>query len=163
MKTKFTLLLISLFYFLAVSSTNASHLAGGEITYQWKGGNTYHIVITIYRDCNGIAAPSSLIINIASASCGYLVAVTAQPVPGTGTDINPACQGILTTCHGGSFPGFQKWEYSVDYTLPNQCSDWKFYGNLGTRSAPTTIFCLTSCNLYVEAQLDNSLFNHDSP
>src|SRR5689334_14719318 len=100
MKTKVTFLFFIALYSISVSPINASHLAGGEITYRWLGGNTYHIVFTLYRDCRGIAAPSTLPVNLVS-SCGDSFSATAFPVPGTGTDINPACPSTITTCHGG--------------------------------------------------------------
>jgi len=165
MKTIFSFFaLVSLLSLFAVYPVNASHLIGGEITYHCIGGNTYHIVFTVYRNCIGIAMPASISVNLLSNSCGQSITATATQVSGTGTDILPTCSGTLNTCHGGTYPGIQKWQYYLDYTLPHQCSDWKFSYSLSARNAAiNTLQNPASHNLYVEANLNDSLFNHDSP
>ena len=42
-----------LLFVLVAFKSNASHVMGGEITYQCIGGNTYIFELTFYRDCNG--------------------------------------------------------------------------------------------------------------
>ncbi|MFM7901912.1 MAG: hypothetical protein ACKPAD_07985, partial [Bacteroidota bacterium] len=56
-------LFISLIIMGLSSLANASHLAGGEITYQWLQGNTYQFTLNLYRDCQGIPAPGSASLN----------------------------------------------------------------------------------------------------
>jgi hypothetical protein len=64
-------LLFFLFGLLScLSSANASHIMGGEITYDWLGGNDYRVRYTFYRDCAGIAAPAVVQITYGSATCG---------------------------------------------------------------------------------------------
>jgi len=163
MKTIFSFFaLVSILNLFAVSSVRASHVAGGEITYRWVSGNTYHIVFTLYRDCHGIAAPTSLQVVLYS-SCGDNITATATLVPGTGTLISP-CQGVLTFCNGGTYPGIQKWQYYLDDTLPHQCSDWTFaYSQNARNAAITTLQNPSAHNIYIEANLNDSLFEHDSP
>lgn len=45
---------ILLVVFLVPTSLNASHLAGGEITYECLGGGIYKFRATVFRDCYGI-------------------------------------------------------------------------------------------------------------
>jgi gliding motility-associated-like protein len=42
--------LISLFLLLS-SRLQATHLAGGELNYEHLGGNSYRVILTVYRDC----------------------------------------------------------------------------------------------------------------
>lgn len=50
------ILLISLFAVLSFGS-NAAHINGGEIYYDYLGNNEYKITIELYRDCQGGGAP----------------------------------------------------------------------------------------------------------
>ena len=46
---------LAFLFFLLLSSNFiwASHVMGGEITWQCTGGNTYQFQLVFYRDCNG--------------------------------------------------------------------------------------------------------------
>ena len=48
-----------IFFFIGVKETTASHLVGGDLTYQCLSGNRYKIVLTIRRDC-ALAFPDAL-------------------------------------------------------------------------------------------------------
>lgn len=48
-RTGFLLVLL----LLSVSSLNAAHLIGGEITYSCQGNNLYTVSLRVYRDCAG--------------------------------------------------------------------------------------------------------------
>src|SRR5688572_29536771 len=97
---KLTLFALLLTLSFGAQQSSASHLAGGNITYTNTSGNAYHIVFTLYRDCQGIAAPTTLTVNLVS-SCGHNITATAVPVAGTGQLVNPPCPGTLTRCNGG--------------------------------------------------------------
>lgn len=86
------------------------------------------------------------------------------PIPGTGIEIVLACQGVQTTCFGGTIPGMQKWEYEVDVALPGQCQDWLFYFTDCCRNtAITTLQNPGSETMYVEAHLNNLKGDNNSP
>ena len=52
MSKKFSLSLITLFFFI---KANATHIIGGEISYKCLGGDVYEFTVKIYRDCfNGV-------------------------------------------------------------------------------------------------------------
>ncbi len=42
-----------LFLFVAFQAT-ASHIVGGEVTYQCLGNNSYRVIVTKFRDCSGV-------------------------------------------------------------------------------------------------------------
>ena len=91
----FFLITILLLSFTA-QQANASHAMGADLTYQCVGGNAYKVRLSFYRDCIGIAAPTSVYINVRSASCGQNIGVTAYPVAGTGQEVNYLCPTAVT-------------------------------------------------------------------
>jgi gliding motility-associated-like protein len=50
-------LLIFIILLLGYTSGNASHLVGGDFTYECLGNNLYRLKLTIFRDCNTGVAP----------------------------------------------------------------------------------------------------------
>jgi gliding motility-associated-like protein len=134
----------------------ASHAQSADITYQCLGGNQYQISLSFYRDCAGVAAPTTATINISSASCGQNLTLTLNPIPGTGIEVSPICTQMNTQCTGGTYPGVQEYKYSGIITLPMQCTDWTFSFSLCCRNASiNTIVNPSAENIYVEAQLNN--------
>ncbi|MBL0343143.1 MAG: hypothetical protein IPP71_21105 [Bacteroidetes bacterium] len=43
-----------------MQEVSASHAMGADLTYECMGGNTYKMRVSFYRDCIGIAAPTSV-------------------------------------------------------------------------------------------------------
>jgi hypothetical protein len=146
-------------------SAQASHMAGADLTYEYIGNGQYRVVYTLYRDCAGIPAPTSAFMTMSSAACNnFSQSVTLNAVAGTGQEISYACPGTLTTCQGGTAPGFQQWEYEAIVTLPAQCPDWTFQVSDCCRNAPiTTITNPDSYSLYIEAKLNNTVVDNTSP
>jgi hypothetical protein len=92
MKKFLTLLLAYLF----VTSAQATHLQGGEITWQCKSNGKYVFTLSVYRDCGGVTLPTTAqtLANNAGAtiSCAYV----------STTDITPSCYTGTTSCTGAS-------------------------------------------------------------
>src|SRR5690606_41951141 len=64
----------------------ASHCAGGEITYTWISDSTYQFKFTFYRDCSGLAEPSTVTLCY-YATCGgpvYQTILNKAPSPNGG-------------------------------------------------------------------------------
>ena len=57
--------------FFTMTSTKASHLPGGNITYECVGPDQYLVTLTMYEDCQTgfMTAGSSFTINVVN-SCG---------------------------------------------------------------------------------------------
>lgn len=107
----------------------ATHLMGGDLTYEWQGGNTYKLKLAMYRDCAGIAINPSYLIYVNSVSCGYSTTLVANLEPGYPIEVTAVCLSQIgnTTCHtGGTLQGVEEYVYSVLITLPYQCNDWTF-------------------------------------
>lgn len=153
---KHLLLSLLVLLFIYSSKVSASHTMGADLTYQCLGGNTYKVTVSFYRDCIGIAAPTSPYVTISSTTCSKSIGVTCYPRPGTGQEVTPACSTSVTTCNGGSFTGIQEWVYDGIITLPAQCSDWKFGYSLCCRNAAiTTINSPSGNTFYIYATLNN--------
>ncbi|MCL4856063.1 MAG: hypothetical protein KJZ55_02115, partial [Flavobacteriales bacterium] len=96
----------------------ATHAQSADITYQCLGGNQYEIQVSFYRDCAGVAAPNTVTVNLASASCNQNFNATLSRIPGTGVDVTQVCNAITTQCNGGNYPGVQEYIYRAVVTLP---------------------------------------------
>ncbi len=157
--------------------SSASHSSGGQLTYKCLGGNTYEITVTFFRDCVGATTPGGCNVtfnatcsSVQSSSCGNLMNpyfaysspshqfctqdsfVTAPKV----VEIMPTCPGQLTTCNGGTLPGYQKWTYSKIITLPFQANDWTFaYGTASRNKAINTINTPQFTQFVVKSTLNN--------
>jgi gliding motility-associated-like protein len=132
MNTLFTRLPIVLLLFAAFffpRTANATHIMGSDITYRCLGGNNYEIVVTIYRDCSGVAVPNSITVDVASTLCGNTTVVcnglTADPNL-WGADVSQLCPTALSTCQGGSLPGVQVYTYVGQFTLTPGCGLYTF-------------------------------------
>lgn len=148
-----------LLFIQAQTEAYASHAQSADLTYECLGGSQYRVNLSFYRDCAGVAAPTSASINITSVTCGQNLTLTLNPVPGTGIEVSPICASMNTQCTGGSYPGVQEYIYQGIITLPAACTDWVFSFSLCCRNASIgTILTPASENIYVEARLDNLNF-----
>lgn len=139
---------------LSINEANASHMAGGQITYTHTAGLTYNITYTFYRDCGGVAAPGNVTINTASANAG----VNFNTVSGAGVNngnVVPVSGCPPTTCSGGATPGREKWVYTASITLPSQQTDWIFSVAVNARNAGITTSNASGQTMYVESLLNN--------
>jgi len=151
---------IALILFLVIGlsdKVNGSHIAGGEITYEWISGNIYKVKLAYYRDCSGIQTPS-LTLNYRSVSCGlgpFNIAMTPVGTPVQVTTICAASQ-VNSACNGGTLYAVERNEYEAIITLPGNCTDWEFYYNECCRNAAITN--LVDANLqgsYIASTLNN--------
>ena len=151
------------------NKVSATHLAGADMTYVHLGGNMYELTVTLYRDCDGVDAPSSQPVTFESQSCGFSDEIDLFPIPGTGQEVTFPCVGAATTCNGGSVPGLQKWVYRDTVTLPQSCDDWVFHFDRCCRNCAITTIDVTGCtatapDMYIETNLDNQNYpNNTSP
>jgi hypothetical protein len=137
-------------------STAASHIESCDLTIRYMGGNNYEVQLTFYRDCSGVAEPTSVSVHCKS-SCnptGFNVTLNKLP-PLNGEHLTPVCPGTLTTCNGGTIFGFERFVYSGIAALP-ACADWTLSYMLCCRNPSNTIQAPTSASMYIPALLDNS-------
>ncbi|MCX7980537.1 MAG: Ig-like domain-containing protein, partial [Bacteroidia bacterium] len=122
---------------VGLSSLYATHLMGGEITYQCIGPNQYRIRVKLYRDCGGIALENPIILYYSSAQCNVNASISLNRL--SVTDITPVCPGGQSRCGGSGPYGWEEHVYEGTLTLPPGCSDWTlWYSNCCRNSAITT-------------------------
>lgn len=156
------LLLILPLLLLFGNSSFASHASGADLTYDNLGNGLYRFTLKFYRDCSGIAAPTSPIVNIKSTSCGVNTSLTLTQQ--STTEVTPICPSSTSTCNGGSVPGMQQYIYTGTINLA-QCTDWVFsFAESSRNAAITNSTSPDTYDLYVEATLNNVLApNNSSP
>ncbi len=141
----------------------ATHIMGGEITYTWMGGNQYLFRVTLYRDCNGVLLPLSIIMRLQSSVCGQNFTVSLPLV--AITEVSQVCPSYipLTTCNGGNLPGVQRGVYETIVNLPTNCPDWVFYITAFARNnAITNLVNPGSHGLLTYTTLDNLNFTYNN-
>lgn len=159
---------------LLPNTAKASHALGGDITYECTGPNTYNIILSFYRDCEGIAPAGTQILNYSSASCGLSGSITLSYSAGCvnagsglggsassgGTEVDPGLcttSSVNSTCSGGTFPGVTIATYCGTLNLPAACSDWVIsYSECCRNSAITNLTSPASYDQYIEARINNS-------
>jgi len=159
MKDKMNWIRIGIVIITMITSitVRGSHAVGIDLTYECLGGNQYRFNVSFYRDCDGISAPTSVSINISSASCGISTSQTLSLVGSQ--EVSQICGNMLsnTTCNGGSLPGIEQYTYSGVYTFPTACNDWVIgYSECCRNSAITNLSSPANENLYVESHIDNT-------
>ncbi|MFM7218501.1 MAG: T9SS type A sorting domain-containing protein, partial [Bacteroidota bacterium] len=85
-------------------------------------------------------------------------------VPNTGQEITPSCSTSTSTCNGGTSPGIQQYQYTALVQLSAQCPDWHMWVDDCCRNnAITTVQNAAGEGLYIEAYLDNTVYESSSP
>lgn len=177
MKTKLPSFLFPVFISVILglnTKVMATHVVGGEITYQWLGGNDYKVTAYFYRDCSGVSAPSTIPINISNTclltnpllnvalinpSTGL---ICSGPVVDCAEEVPVVCPSDTSMCSiGGIYLGFQRYTYEGIVTLPGNCSDWRFSYSINARNCSSN---LSACPVfsggsgeafYIESFLNN--------
>lgn len=134
----FLLLFSSLFL---INDVKATHVAGGEITYECLGNNQYKFTLIIYRDCSGASAPTTATLN-ATSSCGGNVVIPMTFVGLTMVlDTALLCQNLWgqTTCDNPNNPyiGIQQVTFEGIATLAPPCNFWEVSWSLCCRNSAT--------------------------
>ena len=148
-------LLLALFIgIFSIINANASHIAGGDLSYTCIGGNDYLITLSFYRDCSGISAVTSASVDFNSSCTGPFTVTLPKIGPTGGVEVTPVCPGQSTTCSGGTLYGLQKYVYQAQVTLV-PCSDWVISYVEGNRNPSNTISSPDFAYMYIQATLNN--------
>ena len=153
LRNQFIIGFVLFFCSLALES-NASHNMGADLSYVCTGGNNYIFTLAFYRDCAGINAPTTVTLNLNSASgCGtsQSVSMTQQSV----AEASPLCAAQLpnSTCNGGTLQGVEVYTYTVAVTLSGPCTDWVASFSDCCRNGAITNSSTGS--IYVETMINN--------
>ncbi|MFD2718789.1 T9SS type A sorting domain-containing protein [Hymenobacter monticola] len=130
----------------------ASHLLGGDLTYESLGNNQYRVSFRLYRDCSGIV-PSAFVLSCKNGGCSSPATITTPLVQqGAVQAGNPFCAAVSAgPCQGpAGLPNYDISTYTATVTLaPGQ---WILSTDQNARPAMANI---VAGDLYVEATLDN--------
>ncbi len=162
---------------IAPQEAGATHLAGGEIWYDYVGDSTgtpyqYCITLRIYKDNGPATAGLGTTANLCiSSSCYNSINLNMPMVNPPAGYPNPAYNSVpgLEPCaNDQSDPNFVPLvyrEYKACVTLPGKCSDWSFAWQSCCRNGKiTNLQSPSSQGFLVEAKLNNNtLGENDSP
>ena len=159
----FSLLLIVLLHFPYLS--HATHIVGGEMSYEWLGGESYIIRLSIYSDCGSeIVLDPQYEIGYFSESLGIgtnepeaLVLVrTRDPI-----DVSFTCGGVVSNCQLGGQPevrGINRYDYAsiINLSSLGKARDWVFFWRRPARSESiTTLVFPDGQDYYTQLTLNN--------
>lgn len=101
----FKKIFLLIFALALISKAEASHLMGGEITWDCQGGGQYIFTMKLYRDCNGNGVTS--VVNLDVSNLPGLSTITLNLI--SQTDISPVCNAAgpaITCANASSQPGW---------------------------------------------------------
>ena len=114
---------------ISFTSIKASHVPGGNITYECIGPNTYVVTLTVFEDC-GTAFIGNMPESISvTNSCGLTFSTNISlPIVTYQQEISQLCLPMIgqSECNGGGFPGVYMHIWRDTITLPGPCDSWVF-------------------------------------
>ncbi len=138
------------------NTSQASHVAGGDIQYSCIGQDSFLITANFFRDCSGITAPTTITATI-NSTCGQSLTATLQLVNPGGTEVSQLCDAEIgnSECNGGSLPGMQQYIYEAIVVLSPPCNTWTISYSVNARNPSVNVPNSQSLNFYVEATLNS--------
>jgi len=135
----------------------ATHASGGQLTYKPTGNlNEFVVTATHYRDCSGIPAPTSIVLDVGN-DCGLINPIIVLPLIST-SEISQLCPSALpnSTCNGGILPGMEKYIYQDTVLFSGSCTKWTLGFQICARNSTTNL--IGSDCFYVETVFNNLLY-----
>jgi len=132
-------------------SVSATHVVGGNINYEALGGSSYLVTLELFSSCDiavGFGASQNISVE---SSCGA-TAYYSIPVIDT-TSLNPLCasSAYLTTCNGGTLPGYNIYIFEGLVTLDTACASSIISYTSCCRSATNNVSNANFSNEYLAA------------
>lgn len=151
------ILLVVVFGFGLEKQAEASHMAGGEITYSCIGQDSFRITLKVFRYCNGISYNVNSITITATSTCGGSVSVQLNRLSGPLTtsawDISQICSSQSSNCASGATTGYEEYVYQGVFVATPRCNCWTIgysppccRNSLANASASSVYFEATLCN-----------------
>jgi gliding motility-associated-like protein len=147
------------FLIIVFSFTNffASHVPGGNITYECVGPNQFVVTLTFFEDCGtAFEGPNAANITLTD-DCGYNVGAIQLPNVVYQEEVSQLCSSQLpfSECNGGTLPGIYMHVWQDTITLPGTCDSWTFSYSNCCRNESTNLVGVSS-NYYYETILNSS-------
>ncbi len=134
------ILSIVLLVLAGLSSSYASHIPGGNLTWQCTGNpNEYIVTMQLFVSCPSTLGTSYT--GTISNTCGLPNPTLTLPQVGVMQEVSQICQDQLwnSACAtpAGTIPGVRMYTYQTTVTLPDTCNTWDFAFSLCCRDAST--------------------------
>ncbi len=134
---------LTLFFALitGILSSYASHVPGGNVTYECVGPNQYLVTLTLFEDC-GTAFTGQTNQNITITNdCGLVNPSGSLPNTIYQQDISQLCPASMgqSECNGGNLPGIYMHQWQAVITLPGPCDSWTFGYSSCCRNTTTNV------------------------
>lgn len=151
--------LLAVLFCLFFAEISATHIIGGDITYQCVGSGKYKIVLTVYTECGSDAILEQYYpIQYYATDLGILPGNprTFNVNKISTQEVQLYCNTAVTDCKGGSQRGVEKVIYEGTVTLASQSSDWRFFWKRAARSEDiTTLEVPEAEDFFIEASINS--------
>lgn len=148
--------LTSLFILFSLLPSRASHVPGGNITYEYVGPNQYLVTLTLFEDC-GTAFTSNTPMTISlNNDCGFPIQTLSLNNTIFQQEVSQLCPSQIgqSECSGGTLPGVWMHQWQLLVTLPGPCDNWTFGYSSCCRNTTTNL--TTQDSYYFETTLYNT-------
>ncbi len=116
-----------LFSMFSAKQAEASHMAGGQITYTCIGLDSFEVTVKVFRYCAGINFQPTAINVTATSSCGGSTTVQLNRTTGpvhSGFDISQVCSSQSSNCQSGTATGYVELVFTGIFVLSPRCDCW---------------------------------------
>jgi gliding motility-associated-like protein len=121
-------LALVVFGFGGIQKAEASHMAGGEMTYACIGNDSFLVTLRVFRYCSGIPYNVSNISLTATSTCGgsatFQLTRLTGPLSTNAWDISQICSSQSSNCASGSTVGYEEYVYQGTVVLSPRCNCW---------------------------------------
>lgn len=170
------LIVITLISTLGLSPLKASHFNSGEIYYKWSptanDSNRYEIVVHWFRKDGAAQISGNSQVVCITSSCFNDISVLLNRVMPPAGMASPFDQNggwrtsTMNDCVDTNNAMYQRTvvhKFSGFVSLPGTCADFKFTASAGCCRDITDNLLGNAANIFLEAQLNNTLGNSSSP
>ena len=139
MTTKLIKLLVLLPLVICSLNTYASHVPGGNVTYECVGPNQYLVTLTLFEDCGSAFLTNSNQTIQMSNDCNLTNPTVSLPNTIFQEDVSQLCPTATSECDGGTLPGIYMHQWQGIVTLPGPCDTWTFGYSSCCRNTTTNL------------------------
>jgi len=137
----------------------ASHIPGGNVSYECVGPNQFLVTLTIYEDCaSAFISSANQTISVAN-DCG-ITGITSASLTNVvyQNQFSPLCPSAVSssTCNGGTLPGMYEHIWQGVVTLPADCDAWHFAYSSCCRNTSVNLTNGGSESFYWEATINST-------
>lgn len=142
--------------FTGFSSSYASHIPGGNLTWACTGNpNEYIVTMQMFVSCP--SSLSSTYTGTISNTCGLANPTLVMPQVGVAQEVSQICSAQMpnSACNGGTIPGVMMYTYQATVTLPGGCNTWDFAFSLCCRDANSNTAGTSTNTMYFHSGMNS--------